>query len=340
VSEAGVMMKALEKRADVRAQLAAWRRAFSANAQPIGTMSSENVMWHEALGIWGMFGQTGGKGGSLRAWNAFGQKPNSFRSNIVVEINMPSEGIDQNLQAVFASDAQGRPWLLHQGRMSVAGSRVTEADFMTATGLKPSEVCFSDSSVGAYHKVADLSASAIEIQARLAAFVAQCARARLVKLANGAPVGDLANVAAWERGLSPETAGTFVIAPRGSGIGRRVHGEIWRALATELTKRNVRHSNDRVAQYGPDLFTYGGGPKVLFEIKSGCGAQDIFAGIGQLQIYDQLLGGSYRKVLVVPEGMGRALRGPVASLGIETIEFRRKGTVIALNQAALGRCLK
>jgi len=333
-------MEALEKRADIRAQLSAWRKAFGAGAQSIGTMRGESVLWHEALGIWGMFGKTGSKGGSLRAWNAFGQKPNSFRSNIVVEINMPSEGINQNLQAVFARDAQERMWLLHQGRMSVAGSRVTEADFTTATGLKPVKVRFSDDTVGAYHKVADLSVSAAEIQGSVAAFIAQCARARMVKLANGAPVGDLANVVSWERGLSPETSGTFVIASRGTGIGRRVHGEIWRVLAAELQKRKVLHSNDRVSQYGPDLFTYGDGPKVLFEIKSRCGAQDIFAGIGQLQIYDQLLGGSYRKVLVVPEGIGRALRGPVVSLGIETIEFRHKGTAIALNQTALDRCLK
>lgn len=333
-------MKALEKRAEIKAQLSALRKAFAAGAEPISTLSGNSVLWHEALGIWGTFGQTTGKGGALRAWNAFGQRPNSFRSNIVVEINMPPEGIDQNLQAVFARDAHQRLWLLHQGRMSVAGSRVTEADFMAATKLKPVKVRFSDNTVGAYHKVADLSASAADIQASVAAFVAQCARARLVKLAKGAPVGDLANVAAWERGLRPETAGTFAIEPRGRGIGLRVHGAIWRALAAELEKRKVLHSNDRVSQYGPDLFTYGGRRQVLFEIKSGCGAQDIFAGIGQLQIYDQLLGGSYRKVLVVPEGMGKALRGPVATLGIEIIEFRRKGTAIALDQTALTRCLK
>jgi hypothetical protein len=297
-------------------------------------------MWHEALGIWGMFGQTGGKAGSLRAWNAFGQKPNAFRSNIVVEINMPSEGVDQSLQAVFATDMQGQQWLLHQGRMSVAGSRVTEADFMAATGLKPSKVGFSDGTFGTYHKVANLNAPAIVVQASVAAFIAQCARARLVKLAKGAPVGDLANVATWERGLSPESIGTFAIAPRGSAIGRRVHGEIWRALAAELKKRGVPHSNDRVSQYGPDLFAYGDGPQVLFEIKSGCGAQDIFGGIGQLQIYDQLLGGSYRKVLVVPEGMGQALRKPIGSLGIAMVEFRRMGNKIVLNEAALSRCLK
>ncbi|MBY3195167.1 hypothetical protein [Rhizobium laguerreae] len=333
-------MKALEKRAEIRAQLAVWRKAFGVGAEPIGTMSGQSVMWHDALGIWGVFGQTGGKGGSLRAWNAFGQKPNAFRSNIVVEINMPSEGVDQNLQALFATDIQGRPWLLHQGRMSVAGSRVTEADFVVATGLKPSKVSFSDGTFGAYHKVVNLGASAAVVQASVASFIAQCARARLVKLAKGAPVGNLANVSTWEHGLSPETAGTFAIAPRGSGIGRRVHGEIWRALAAELKKRNVPHSNDRVSQYGPDLFVYGDGPQVLFEIKSQCGAHDVFGAIGQLQIYDQLLGGSYRKVLVVPEGMGQALREPIGKLDIEMIEFRRKGKKIILNQAALKRCLK
>lgn len=224
--------------------------------------------------------------------------------------------------------------------MSVAGNRITEADFIAATGLKPSKVSFSDGTSGAYHKVANLSEPAIIVQESVAAFIAHCARARLVKLAMGAPGADLAAVEIWERGLSPEAAGTFPIAPRGAKIGRRVHGEIWRALAAELEKRDVSHSNDRVSRYGPDLFTYGSGPKVLFEIKSRCGAQDVFGGVGQLQIYDRLLGGAYRKVLVVPEGMGKALRGPIASLAIDTIEFRRDGKKIVLNQAALSKCLK
>lgn len=287
-----------------------------------------------------MFGKTGGKGGTLRSWNGFGQKPHDFRSNIIVEINMPTQGIDRNLQAVFATDRNGRHWLLHQGRMSVAGSRVTEADFIAATGLKPTKVAFSDGTTGAYHKVADLSGSPFAIQEHIAAFIAHCARARLVKLAKGAPVADMTKVESWERRLSPEAMGTFAIAPHGGGTGRRVHGGIWRALAEELEQRKTPHSNDRVSQYGPDLFTYGGGPKVLFEIKSRCGAHDIFEGVGQLHIYDLLLGGAYRKVLVVPEGMGKALRGPIASLAIDTVEFRRDGKKIVLDQAALAKCLK
>ncbi|PSJ36280.1 hypothetical protein [Allosphingosinicella deserti] len=333
------MMKALEKGSEVTAMLGAWKRAFATGAEVIGTMGGQKVFWHEAFGIWGMFGTTGGKENIVRPWNAFGQKPHDFRGNIIVEINMPPRGIDQNLQAMFAQDSAGRRWLLHQGRMSVAGARVTEADFIAATGLKPTKVTFSDGTSGAYHKIANLSASAIIIQEQIAAFIAHCSRARLVKLAKGEAVADLTQVEAWERGLSPELVGTFAFAPRAGGTGRRVHGEIWRALAAELKRRKTPHSNDRVSQYGPDLYTYARGPKVLFEIKSGCGANDIFEAVGQLHIYDRLLGGGYRKVLVVPEGMGKALHGPLASLAIATVEFQRSSGKIILAQKPLDKCL-
>ena len=333
-------MKALEKRGEVSAMLAAWKRAFADGAEVIGTMGGRDVLWHEAFGIWGMFGTTRGKEDTVRPWNAFGQKPHNLRSNIIVEINMPPRGTDQNLQAVFATDSKGRRWLLHQGRMSVAGARVTEADFIAATGLKPNRVTFSDGTTGAYHKIANLSASAVIMQEQIAAFIAHCARARLVKLAKGSAIADLTQVEAWERGLSPESVGAFAFAPRAGGTGRRIHGEIWRALAAELERRNTPHSNDRVSQYGPDLFTFGSGRKVLFEIKSRCGAHDIFEGVGQLNIYDRLLGGGYRKVLVVPEGMGKALRGPLADLAIATVEFCRDGGRILLNHKSLDKCLE
>jgi hypothetical protein len=332
-------MKAIEKRSEVRTVFAAWRQAFADSAEPVGTMGGQDVLWHGDLGIWGLFGKTTGKEGRQRYWNAFGQKPHNFRSNIIVEINMPSRGIDRNLQAIFATDSGGRNWLLHQGRMSVAGARITEADFIAATGLKPVVVMFSDGTSAGYHKVADLSGSAATARDHIAAFVAHCARARLVKLAKGAPVADMTRVEAWERGLSPEVVGTFAIAPREGGTGRRFHAEVWKALAAELTRRKTPHSNDRVSQYGPDLFTYGNGPKVLFEIKSRCGAHDIFEGVGQLQIYDRLLGGGYRKVLVVPSGMGKALHGPLANLKIDTIEFCSSGGKVLIPRTALDTCL-
>jgi len=328
-------MKAIEKSIEIRSIAALWQRSFREGATVIGTMGGRDVLWHNALGIWGLFGKTDGKGGSRRDWNAFGQKPVDFRSNMVVEMNQPPSGIDRNVQAVFARNDAGHPWLLHQGRMSVAGSRVTEKDFIAATGLKPIDVTFSDGEKRAYHRVARLDAPAAHVQESLGAFIAQCAHARTAKLAKGAPIPDLGKAQDWERGFSPEAVGTFEIAARDAKTGNRRHGGIQRALAAELERRRIPHSNDRVGQYGPDLFTFGKGPKVLFEIKAGTGAQDIFAAVGQLHIYDRLLGGSYRKVLVVPEGMRDALRGPVAALAIGIVEFRRKDRKIVFDGDAL-----
>lgn len=335
----GLDMRAIEKRAEVAATAKAWRRAFEEGSEVIGTMGAQPVLWHERLGIWGLFGQTHGKEPTGRSWNAFGQRPQAFRSNIIVEINQPPRGIDTNLQAVFALDGQGRRWLLHQGRMSVTGSRVTEADFIAATGLKPSKVRFSDGSSSEYHKVADLQASPAAVQESIAAFVARCARTRLVKTAGKQMVDGGAAVEKWEHGLSPEQTGDYDVAPREGTVGRRIHGVVWRALAAELKRRGVSHSNDRVGQHGPDMFTYGHGRKVLFEIKTGHGAQDIFAAVGQLQVYERLLKSAYRKVLVLPLGMGRALQGPVADLDIATVEFHRDGRSIRFDAAALDRCL-
>ncbi len=303
-------------------------------------MGGGNVLWHGRLGLWGSFGKTHGKGGTNRDWNAFGQRPGTFRYNIIVEINQPPAGIDRNLQAVFARDDQQRVWLLHQGRMSVSGSRVTEADFMSDTSLEPVFVEFSDGSTAAYHPVAELNGPAAAVQESISAFVAQCARARTFKLAAGAPVPNFDQTQDWERGFSPENIGSYKIRARDAAVAQRLHGEIQRALAAELSNRNTRHSNDRVGQYGPDLYTYGRGPKVLFEIKSGRTANEVFAAVGQLHIYDRLLGGGYRKVLVVPKGIGTALEGPVAALNIDTIEFTREGRKTLFDLDKLTHCLK
>jgi hypothetical protein len=332
-------MRAVEKRNEIRAASAQWRKAFADGATIIGQMDGRNVLWHEALGIWGYFGKISGKGGIKRDYNTFGQKPVSFRSNTVVEINPPPQGIDQNLQGVFAIDPSGCRWILHQGRMSVPGSRVTEQDFIEATGQRPIAVTFSEGPPGEYHKVAPLDHTAAMVQEALAAFVALCARARLAKTAPARAMAGVADAQNWERGLSPEAIGSFDVAPRGAAKGSRRHGEVWRALSAELTRRGVRHSNDRVAQYGPDLFTFGIGANVLFEIKSAPSPRDIFEAVGQLHIYERLLNGKFRKVLVVPEGMAQALKGPVTALRIDVLEYRRQGRHVLFPEVSLSTCL-
>lgn len=337
-------MKAIEKRRDISRALKQWETLFRAGAAELEGMGG-NVYWHEVLGLWGRFGETYGKGGMVRSWNAFGQRPWSFRQNMIVEINVPPAGVDFNIQGVFATDDAGRLWLLHQGRMSIPGSRVTQDDFIAGTGLRPTSVRFSDGTTRPYHKVTPLDGRAAIVQERVAAFVAQCAKARLAKQgASSTVIAALGAVEKWERGLSPEVTGEFEIAARDPVIARRRHAEVWRALAAELERRKVPHSNDRIAQYGPDLFTFGSSD-ILFEIKAGASSQEVFGGVGQLHIYEQLLNahyriGGYRKVLVVPAGMRRALEEPLRALNIATLTYERSGRQVRFDARALAAILK
>lgn len=57
-------MKALETGADISAAAKAWQQAFGEGAEIIGLMSGKDVIWHDRLEIWGMFGKTTGKGES------------------------------------------------------------------------------------------------------------------------------------------------------------------------------------------------------------------------------------------------------------------------------------
>jgi hypothetical protein len=320
-----------------------WEAKFSQGSEAVAGMGG-TIHWHEALRVWALFGRTHGKGGIDRSWNAFGQKPWRHRSNMVVEMNIPPKGVDKNIQAVFAQDRTGL-WLLHQGRMSISGKRVTQDDFIAATGLQPTTVRFSDGSERRYHKAAGLDAPAAVLQEQISAFVSQCAKARAAKQGVGAQeILAIGAAQDWEHGLSPEATGQYDIAARNSAVGRRRHAEVWRALAAALEQRGIPHSNDRVAQYGPDLFTYGGS-RILFEIKSDPTAQAIFAGVGQLQIYERLLRahlrtGSYRKVLVVPAGMKAALQKPLEELKVSVLSYDRSKGRVNIDARGLAALLK
>jgi hypothetical protein len=192
---------------------------------------------------------------------------------------------------------------------------------------------------------APLDAAPAVLQESIAAFVAECAKARLARRTPpAAAIAALAAAQRWERGLSPEAIGDFDIGPRAAAKGRRRHGEVWRALSAELTRRRILHSNDRVGQYGPDLFTYGA-TDVLFEIKAKATSHDIFEGVGQLHIYEQLLSAhantrKYRKVLVVPVGVRRILAGPLTKLEVAVVSYERRNRSIAFDARALADVLR
>lgn len=326
-------LKSIEKVAPSKTALRDFTEAFANGAKEIGRMGGP-VLWHEDLGLWGTFGETWLSNENRRPWNSFGQIPSAFRDHIIVEINPPKAGKNTNVQGVFATDQAGRRWILHQGRMTIRGHIVTQGEFARFSGRTPEMVVFADGEKRPYHKVACIDAKPRVIQTQVAAFVALCGQVRA--LAGGTmmrPRG-FDRVLDWEDLLKPEATGEFDVAERVATKGYRLHGDIWKALAAALKTLKRPHANERVGQYGPDLYTIEA-PHLLFEIKSRARPKDLFEGVGQLSIYERLLGKDYRKILVVPRGASAALRTVVGALDIEILEFEAKGRKIVFDGKVL-----
>lgn len=329
------VMRAIEGATGSQKALREFAAAFKVGGAKIGMMG-EPVFWHEELELWGTFGETWKHEPRKRPWNSFGQRPASFRNHIIVEINPPKVGKNTNVQGVFATDNDGRRWILHQGRLKIPSHQITPEEFIRLSGRTPVTVLFADGEERPYHKVACIDEKPRAIQSQVAAFVALCGQVRDLAAGKTPRPRGFDKILDWENLLKPEATGAYDVAKRKATTGYRLHGDIWEALSTALKTLKRPHANERVGQYGPDLYTIEA-PHLLFEFKSQVRPKDIFEGVGQLSIYERLLGQDYRKILVVPRGMAKALSDIVGALDIDILEFEVKGRSIALDTKALRR---
>jgi hypothetical protein len=332
-----VVYTAVESPRETIDALASWRRSFAKGAKRLA-WGSKTVLWHEPLGVWGYFGETVRTDGSTREWNVFGEVPHVFKENMVVEINPPRSGANLNLQGVFATDGRGRRWLLHQGRMSVPEKRIKQSDFAALTGLTPVPVRFSNGRFRDFHPVACLAGTPERLQRDIADFVRTCARARAQFIAPPRLAKAIKNLPALVHSLRPEKGGTYKTAAKGPSSAKRRHASVWEELVAELGRRDIECFNTRIKGYGPDLFTLEK-PLVLFEIKTTPNPADIFAAVGQLHIYEVLLEETFRKVLVVPQGMSRTFAPALIGLNLGMIEYRWKAAKVVLDTNSLDACL-
>ena len=331
-------MLALETSKESAKARADFEKLFSTGGEELPGLRGK-VYWHEDLGTWGHFGRSIRTDGTGRVWNAFGQLPINFRSHIVVEINTPLAGQDLDLQGVFARDQAGRRWLLHQGRMSISGKRITQLDFRAKSGLRPVRVRFRDGSSRLFHPVADIEQPARAVQIAVARFVAICAEVREASRSSAPIRRAIADALSWEALLKPELTGDYEVRSRSAARAERRHGQVWKKLVADLKRHGIQVSNARVGQYGPDLYTVQP-PLVLFEIKSDARACDLFAGIGQLHVYEKLMGRRFAKVLVVPAGASAALKKVLPGMRIQLLEYDRAGRSIQFDSRSLLAAVK
>ncbi|WDA13441.1 hypothetical protein [Paracoccus marcusii] len=246
-----------------------------------------------------------------------------------VQINEAENAGDPNITSAIALDEDGRPFLLRQGRLTppVAGNKhILEAEFRTLTGLTPEPVKNGNTSgkLREWYVVTPLDVSSDEIRSATGQFVDICVRAREREVAGIGTMPDTTPVV----GLgNDETGGTYVIGARDAQDAKHIRkqqGEVWQRLAIILREAGIAIDKPKHASgYEVDAVIAGPIEPTLLEIKSGATAADVYAGMGQLQLYPKLLPqlGRHQLVLLLPSLPQQALVKAVKECGVRLFTY-------------------
>jgi hypothetical protein len=171
-----------------------------------------------------------------------------------------------------------------------------------------------------WYPVAMLDTSSEEICRRTSDFVARCAEARIQF---GHKATDPADTAVIRQLFgSPETGGSYVIPPKPptpATVVEKLQGQVLEALAEELKALGKKLEKPRHAVgYEVDGVVDAVPRPLLIEIKSDVSAAAVYAGIGQLMLYRQILPSlwNHRLVLMLPGNAGKVLMDAVSKLDI------------------------
>lgn len=327
---------ALETREAIKNAVRIWAKKFRVDAKAF-PFRGNKAHWDSLNDTWGFFNDPDGIEPVHAYWNAFGRMLSSGSRSILVEINPPRKGINLNVQGLIAVAPDGSRWVLHQGRLHPGKIRISEDMFDAVSRHKRVRVKFTTGQTVDYHLVANIDASPAILQSQLSEFVALCDVVRR-RYVDGRP--QVAEVFKKE-GLFPETPGKYDRGPQAGMVVIKKHADVWRALTSALVLRGIPHSNGRVARWGPDILTNTAIP-VLFEIKSGGGASELQRAVGQLLLYEKLLGANHKKVLVMPEQelpQHPVINEAIQSLGIFILPYAGERSGVEFNKAKLSSYL-
>lgn len=313
-------MQAIESEVQVAAAIKRWVKAFKKYGQrPV--VKSPETQWVKASQVWLRSRGTVNHRGVY--WNGLGVHVDSHSlQNEVVQVNPPVAGSPPgNCQGVVARDTKGAVWLLHRGRMNVAQQRVVLRDYLEDAKIQsidPVAVTYEDGSKLECFPVACLDQDDISIIAATKRFVDLCRIARTAAVEGREAADILRQTVGFE-----EPTGSYTIPARNEIVAERIHAEVFAALKRELAKKSIDHTNEKISLLGPDLYTLGHPDPMLFEIKTGNVADDVLKAVGQLVVYERLLGDSRRKIIVVPVTIRDDYRSLLEGLDIEILHYVR-----------------
>lgn len=332
---------ALEDRATILRALRGLAAKLRDGAKILSGMGGE-IIWVRSQAFWaqinGIEDQNYNQG---RYWNPFGLVPDKFRQNMIVEINPPASGKNTNVQGLVARDTDDATWILHAGRLTIPGHRVTGEEFDKIFHKDRVVAQFRDGSTFRYHPIVMIDDPAEHIQAEMGAFIRSCKYIRDYYSRGEKFANELQKIEQGELRFVPELEGDYAVAPRGSREAKRRHATIVRALAATLKELGVDYANERLGRYGPDLFVIQDKATIatLFEIKSVLSASAVYEGFGQLHIYERLIGKEQQKVLVLPNAPSDPISEVLKAYDVSVLPFRQDGERVTFDHRAVRRLI-
>jgi len=247
-------------------------------------------------------------------WNGFGigEPKEGQNKSLKGEINFAYDGKNKRISGVFAHDDSGRVLALHRGKIGggkkgVGKKLFTEnfrGDFLTA---------IEEDSETKFCLVGDLNSTYFPIQ--VATFIKEIQRVK--NLSYKATTNEFSELENFN--YTAEHFGRIETEKSGKMEIERTHGIVVNELAQELQRRNYLIGNDK----NRDLYTHNTKQiDRLFEIKTSCATQNLYAAVGQLIVYSIPIKKPVALFIVIPDQLNSRVLTRLLGIGIKPIYYK------------------
>ena len=274
---------------------------------PSGSFN-DTVRYSPALNIW-----LSHRAESTKFWNGFGvgRLIEGRNNSLNGEINFPNEGNNRRVSGAFAEEENGNVLVLHRGKIGGGKKGIGKyyftdnfrGDFITAVdGDRETEFCL----------VGELGSSHFPRQ--VSNFINEIYRVKQIERDGSSTSFIEIN----DFKFTDEHSGKTETENNGIKLTERTHGIVINELAAELVRRKYKIGNDK----NRDLFIHKQNRiNTLFEIKTSCATQNLYAAVGQLIIYSIPIKNQVKLIIVVPEKLSKPVEKRLLEHGIKPLYY-------------------
>ena len=246
-------------------------------------------------------------------WNGFGVgRPIEGKNNSLNgEINFPFEGNYRRIAGAFAEEDNGNILVLHRGKIGGGKPGIGKhyftdnfrGDFVTAIdGDRETEFCL----------VGELSSTLFPRQ--VSNFINEIYRVKQIE--NEGTSNNFEELNNFN--FTDEHSGKTKTERHGTRETDRTHGIVVNELAAKLLRKKYKIGNDK----NRDLFIHKQNRiTTLFEIKTSCATQNLYAAVGQLIIYSIPIKTEVALIIVLPEKLSKPVEKRLLEHGIKPLYY-------------------